>query len=201
MYVSPSPPAPPNSPTTPPQTNPPLTPPPFHTAIRLLPPYSTPLTLPSLLACLSAAQSSILASHPSLDTPLPSPWRFASAVILTASPVFRGLGTYRQLSEGLDGLRWLLTREGERRERRGCAWVLSDDVLGIVLRGDIRAGAFGRRLGETGNGSASGNVSASVSFFGTSVKATSAQPTQSVSIVGFEELDSTRVEGGGLGSG
>ena len=54
-------------------------------------------------------------------------------------------------------------------------WVLADDVLGIVMRGDVRAAATRVRVG-VGSGS------------GTSATATA---SQSASIVAVEELDST----------
>ena len=55
------------------------------------------------------------------------------------------------------------------------AWVLADEVLGIVMGGDVRVAATRVRVGV---GS------------GTSATAT-ATPSQSASIVAVEELDST----------
>ena len=60
-------------------------------------------------------------------------------------------------------------------------WVLADEVQGVVMRGRLGAGV------GAGGGGGGGNVTATGSVVG----ATMATKTQSVSIVGVEELDSS----------
>ncbi|KAL9135174.1 MAG: hypothetical protein Q9175_003649 [Cornicularia normoerica] len=91
--------------------------------------------------CLSAAQTNIsdtIAAQGDVLIPRRN-WQFVDHnVHLAASAPFRGLGTYGQLSSGLKGLLYLITRAGGPGARQ-LGWVLSDNEggVGIVMRGDI----------------------------------------------------------------